>query len=364
MSYALPFKEVVAALDNYNSEIQIASTKIELTQNEMRTERNLDDPTVEFEVMSPKSNAEVEMVISQEFDFPTKYARMKKASKIAYKRDSIEYELTRKEVISKAYAICTEIVYLNQITAIDSARYEIARANYDRVKKGLDEGKYNILELNDSHMEMITAYSNLNDSKRQLSENHLELNAMIGNATTLQIKDLKYPEDLKPCDGYIATYNELMQVLSELSAQNIKVAKAESHPSLSAGYKMAKADGTAHGFVIGSSIPIFSARGKKEQIANEYAVEILETEKRMNDIKAELSAEHHKAEDYEKLLNLYDQKVFQQTPELLKKSLESGRITEIEYNQQLDIWYENNKVYLEQIKEYNKCLLKMSVYCD
>lgn len=363
-SYALPFKEVVAALDNYNHDIQIASNKVELTQNQMRTERNLSDPSVEFEVMSPKSNTEVEMVVSQEFDFPTKYVRMKKASRTAYRRDSIEYELTRKEVISKAYAICTEIIYLNQITVIDSARYDIAKSNFERLKKGLDEGKYNILEVNDSHMEMITAYSNLNDSKRQLSEFQLELKAMFNNETNIEINDLTYPKDLMPCDGYISTYNELMQVLEELYSQNLKVAKAEMHPTLSAGYKMTKSDVTSHGFVVGSSIPLFSAKGKKEQITGEYTAEWLETVKRMNDLKAELSAEHHKAADYEKLLSLYDQKVFKQTPELLKKSLESGRITEIEYNQQLDIWYENNKVYLEQIKEYNKCLLKMAVYCD
>ncbi len=364
LSHALPFKEVVVALDNHNHEIRLASNKIELTQHEMRTERNLSDPSVELEVMSPKSNAEVEMVVSQEFAFPTKYVRMKKASRTAYRRDSIEYELTRKEVISKAYAICAEIIYLNQITAIDSARYEIAKANFERLEKGLEGGKYNILEVNDSHMEMITAYSNLNDSQRQLSEYHLELNAMFEGDVKIEIKDRKYPENLKPCDGYLSTYDELMEVISELGAQNRKVAKAEMHPTLSAGYKMSRTDCTTHGFVVGSTIPLFSAKGKKELVESEVNAELTETTKRMDELKAELSAEHHKAEDYEKLLNLYDKKVFWQTPELLKKSLESGRITEIEYNQQLDSWYENNRVFLEQIKEYNKCLLKMAVYCD
>jgi outer membrane protein TolC len=118
----MPFKEIVVALDNYNPQIQIARAKIESNQYSMRTERNLEDPSVEYLLLSPGSANDMELVVSQEFAFPTKYARMKKAEKLAYKRDSLEYELTRKEVIASAYEICAEIIYLNQILEMDSIR--------------------------------------------------------------------------------------------------------------------------------------------------------------------------------------------------------------------------------------------------
>ena len=195
----MPFKEIVVALDNYNPQIQIARAKIESNQISMRTERNLDDPSVEYLLMSPGNANDMELVVSQEFAFPTKYARMKKAEKLAYKRDSLEYELTRKEVIASAYEICAEIIYLNQILEMDSIRYEMSRVNYEKLKRGMEEGKYNILEVNEGQIGMITAFSNYSETRRSLSENTLQLNALAGNNTTLKINDREYPQNLKDC---------------------------------------------------------------------------------------------------------------------------------------------------------------------
>ena len=50
----MPFKEIVVALDNYNPQIQIARAKIESNQISMRTERNLDDPSVEYLLINAK----------------------------------------------------------------------------------------------------------------------------------------------------------------------------------------------------------------------------------------------------------------------------------------------------------------------
>ncbi len=358
----MPFKNVVVALDNNNPQIQIARAKIESNQFAMRTERNLNDPSVEYLLMSPGNANDMELVVSQEFAFPTKYARMKKAEKLAYKKDSLEYELTRKEVIASAYDICAEIVYLNQIMEMDSIRYEMARVNYEKLRRGLEEGKYNILEANDGQMEMVTAFSNLSSSKRELNENYVTLYSMFGNNTKLKIGS-EFPA-VKACSKRSTVVDELKAVETEINAQQMKVAKAESHPNLTAGYKMVKSGEAAHGFIVGTSIPIFSTRGKKQLTQAESTVANLELNKRAAEIEASISNELNKLEEYARLTSMYDKDLFNQTPVLLKKSLEGGRITEIEYTTQLATWYNNNKVYLEQIKEYNKALLKVSVFCE
>lgn len=360
----MPFSNVVAALDNYNPQIQIARAKIESNQSAMRVERNLDDPTVEYQLMAPGSANEMELTVSQGFAFPTKYARMKKAEKLAYKRDSLEYELTRKEVIASAYDICAEIVYLNQMVEMDSMRYEMSRVNYDKLKRGLEEGKYNILEANEGQIEMITAYSNYSSTRRALSENYLQLNALLGNNTTLKINDKEYPSNLKECSKKCTLMEQLISVEAEINAQQMKVAKAESHPNLSAGYKMTKAGETAHGFVVGSSIPIFSAKGKKQLVQAESTVANLELSQRAAELEASISNELNRLEELVKLTSMYDKDMFSQSLQLLKKTLDSGRITEIEYATLFHTWYDNNKAYLEQVKELNKSLLKVSVYCE
>ncbi len=360
----MPYREVVVALDNYNPQIQSARAKIESNQCAMRVERNLDDPTVEYLLQSPGNANDMELVVSQEFAFPTKYSRMKKAEKLAYKRDSLEYEITRREVIASAYDICAEIVYLNQVSEMDSMRYEMSRVNYEKLKRGLEEGKYNILEANAGQMEMITAYSNYSSTRRSLSENQLLLNALVGNNTTLKINDKEYPKDLKECSRKSTLMEELLAVEAEMNAQQMKVAKAESHPNLTAGYKMVKAGETAHGVIVGTSIPIFSGRGKKQLVQAESTVTNLELHQRAADLEASISNELNRLEEYVKLTSMYDKDMFNQTLALLKKTLDSGRITEIEYTTLFDTWYNNNKTYLEQVKEYNKSLLKVSVYCE
>jgi len=364
MAKEMPFPNVIAALDNYNPQIQTARAKIESNQYAMRVERNLDDPTVEYLLMAPGSANDMELVVSQEFAFPTKYARMKKAEKLAYKRDSLEYEVTRREIIASAYDICAEIVYLNQMLEMDSMRYEMSRVNYEKLKKGLEEGKYNILEANDGQVEMITAFSNYSNTRRTLSENYLQLNALLGNNTKIQITDKEYPKNLKECSRKCNIMDQLIAVEAEINAAQMKVAKAESHPSLTAGYKMVRSGETAHGFVVGSSIPIFSAKGKKKVVEAEGTVANLELHQRAAELDASISNELNRLEELVKLTSMYDKDMFNQSLQLLKKSLESGRITEIEYATMCHTWFDNNKTYLEQVKELNKALLKVSVYCE
>ncbi len=364
MAKEMPFPNVIAALDNYNPQIQTARAKIESNQYAMRVERNLDDPTVEYLLMAPGSANDMELVVSQEFAFPTKYARMKKAEKLAYKRDSLEYEVTRREVIASAYDICAEIVYLNQMLEMDSMRYEMSRVNYEKLKKGLEEGKYNILEANDGQVEMITAFSNYSNTRRTLSENYLQLNALLGNNTKIQITDKEYPKNLKECSRKCNIMDQLIAVEAEINAAQMKVAKAESHPSLTAGYKMVRSGETAHGFIVGSSIPIFSAKGKKQVVEAEGTVANLELHQRAAELDASISNELNRLEELVKLTSMYDKDMFNQSLQLLKKSLESGRITEIEYATMCHTWFDNNKTYLEQVKELNKALLKVSVYCE
>ena len=364
MAKEMPFPNVIAALDNYNPQIQTARAKIESNQYAMRVERNLDDPTVEYLLMAPGSANDMELVVSQEFAFPTKYARMKKAEKLAYKRDSLEYEVTRREIIASAYDICAEIVYLNQMLEMDSMRYEMSRVNYEKLKKGLEEGKYNILEANDGQVEMITAFSNYSNTRRTLSENYLQLNALLGNNTKIQITDKEYPKNLKECSRKCNIMDQLIAVEAEINAAQMKVAKAESHPSLTAGYKMVRSGETAHGFIVGSSIPIFSAKGKKQVVEAEGTVANLELHQRAAELDASISNELNRLEELVKLTSMYDKDMFNQSLQLLKKSLDSGRITEIEYATMCHTWFDNNKTYLEQVKELNKALLKVSVYCE
>ena len=127
---------------------------------------------------------------------------------------------------------------------------------------------------------------------------------------------------------------------------------------------MVKSGETAHGFVVGSSIPIFSARGKKQLVQAESTVSNLELSQRAAELEVSLNNELNRVEEYVKLTSMYDKDMFDQTLQLLKKTLDSGRITEIEYTTLFDSWYDNNKTYLEQVKEFNKSLLKVFVYCE
>jgi hypothetical protein len=96
----------------------------------------------------------------------------------------------------------------------------------------------------------------------------------------------------------------------------------------------------------------------------ESTVSNLELSQRAAELDASLNNELNRVEEYVKLTSMYDKDMFDQTLQLLKKTLDSGRITEIEYTTLFDSWYNNNKVYLEQVKEFNKSLLKVFVYCE
>ena len=153
-------------------------------------------------------------------------------------------------------------------------------------------GEMTVLDLNKVRLE----YANIRVTKAALLDEEAgiegELSQIYGKDCTplLEDMDMEFPEIVIPSEEVITSIGagapgvQLANAEVEAARQMQKVAKMESLPSLSVGYKHAYEEGTHfNGALIGISLPFLSSKGKKkaakaEIIEAEFKAEVAQLE--------------------------------------------------------------------------------------
>lgn len=150
----------------------------------------------------------------------------------------------------------------------------------------------------------------------------------------------------------------------EISKKQEKLNRAMSLPKLQTGFMSEKIIGEQfQGITIGLSIPLWENKNTvKFAKANTIALESIITDNKIQ-LNNYLKSLHTKAislkqnaDDYRLNLRLFD------NSELLKKALDKGEITLIDYMLELSIYYESVNKLLELERGLNKTLAELNQY--
>ena len=156
-------------------------------------------------------------------------------------------------------------------------------------------------------------------------------------------------------------YEQFMATSEVYSAQ---AARMNRYPGLSLGYKFTNELGDVfNGFTIGISLPFFSQKSKikaSQAAANarEHQLHQLRVEKL-----ATIYAQRHKAISLKREIEEY-KPIFEQSDnlDLLKKSLDAGQISLIEYLQEVNFFMSARQDYMEVIYQYHLTLASLNKY--
>ena len=344
-------------IEQNNTGLSAIRHQLEAEKVENKTGIYLNNPEVEVHYLwGNGSGNRTDYSISQQFDFPTAYHHKRKVSSAKNAQVDLKYQLARKEVLLQANRVCIELISMNVLNEERTKRVMHAEEVAEAYRKKFDKGDANILDYNKSKLTLLNA-------RRELETGIAERDLLIAELTRLNggipvlFKNKTYPEVLLATD-FEAWYREtkgknldLMYWEREVSLgkQQEKLVRSMNMPKFSAGYMKEELGGITFGI----SIPLWENKNTVKQIQMQTRAthEMREDEelKFYNKQKSGFQKAKtllHIMEEFKKELSLAD------NSDLLKKALEAGEISLIDYLLELSIYYEAIDNLIETEKNY------------
>ncbi|MDH8700708.1 cobalt-zinc-cadmium efflux system outer membrane protein [Dysgonomonadaceae bacterium PH5-43] len=326
-----------------------------------------ENPEIEFAKML--SGEEVtELEVTQSFDFPTTYYQRKKYTDKLNSQSELKYLIERKNILLEAKIICIQLTFSNALAEQLKQQMELTKQISDAYLKRYEVGEVSILDLNKSKYDYLNAQKDYNDvviERNSLLEELKRLNGGIAiNFTNNNFSEIMLPADFEAWyNAQKANNQELLYLNREIavSKNNEKLQRAINLPKITAGYRMEKLPNvSSHGVILGLSVPLWENRNTVKQIkAQTKAYEQAEADANLQHYH-QTKAIYQKAVELQLMTNEF--KNFQlsdNTVVLLKKSLDKGEISLIDFILELGIYYELVQNKLEMERDFHLVVAEM-----
>lgn len=359
-------------IENILLEIESNNTKLSAYQNlneaqklENKTGIFLENPEIRFNYLWGNPAAignRQDFSISQSFDFPTSYGIKKKIANAKNKQADLNFELQRKSILFQAKTICNQLIYLNALSAMLKKRMEHAEGIATAFGIKFKKGDINIIENNKARFNLLNAKKKQEANKTEHEILLAELTGLNGGKTIV-FEQNTFTEVILPID-FNTWFNEnkekniyLQQVANEISIseKQINLSKAMSLPKFSGGYMSESVVGESFkGVSIGMSIPLWENKNRvKLATAQQDVAREIANDTRLQNYN-QLKGQYEKAKSLKKTLASYKEALQTvNSSDLLKKALDAGELSLIEYILELTLYYETADKVLSVESELN-----------
>ena len=334
----------------------------------------LQNPEVAFNYLWGSPSAignRTDFSISQTFDFPTAYGFKNQISDLKNEQTELEYQKQLMDIRLKTSLICFDLIYTNALHGELTKRVEYAQSIAKSYQIKFEAGETNILEYNKSQL-------NLLNVSKALESNGIERNAFLAELAGLNggqavdftgsvFQIMELPADFEQwymlAEQKNPTFSWLKKEI-EISQKQTGLNRAMSLPKLQTGYMSESVIGQQfQGVTVGLTIPLWENKNKvKYAEANSQALESIVADNKIQ-FYNQLKALHSKTIALQKNVNEYRSGLFSfDSSELLKKALDQGEISLINYLMEFSLYYESVNKLLELERDMNKAMSELNRY--
>jgi outer membrane protein TolC len=271
----------------------------------------------------------------------------------------------RKEILYSARLLCTSIMYANALDEAYRKRLGHAQSLADAYQSLYQKGQVSILEHNKAQL-------NLLNIKKEVEARNIERTAYLRQLSALNngqeiafiqnsFQARVLPADFEQWYSNAEKNNPSLQWLKqeiEVNMQKEKLNRALSLPKATAGYMSEKIVGEHfQGITVGVSIPLWENKNTVKYVQTQtLALQSIEVDRKLQ-FYNQLKIQYEKAASLQKTVAEYRQALeTSNNAELLKKALDQGEITLINYLMELSFSYSAMDNLLESEYELNKAL--------
>jgi len=357
-------QQVIDSVALHNLQLQALRHSQQADLHDMKADNSLGGPTVEYSPFYQEGFtgvAESELIVSEEFEFPTRYAARHRQIGLEQQVQEQQYVAARRAVLLEAQQLYFDIVRTNQLLAMLHERQHSSESILRMFEKRMEAGDANILELNKvklDRMDVLTQVSQTENERLRLLQSLQQLNGgiPIAVADTLfpDYTDLTLNPQLSTLNPQLSTLNpqlidqalaadaDILTARADVAAQQqgIAVSRQEWLPNLTVGYRRNTDRGEAlHGFVVGASFPLISNRQRVRAAHQRHTAAQLDLQQSQQTARQRLETRYSELLNLQRVLDHSDVTMMRQTLLLLAKALQLGEISALQYYTETDNIY-------------------------
>jgi len=356
-----------------NIELKSQRTELSAQRNEDADANALENPEVGFSRVWGHHGVgnKWDLNVSQSFDWPGLYHTRSKAADMALSAGEMALAASELDIAMQAKSLLLELVYVRKCIDIDNVLMQNVAEMQTAGDKAYEHGYITILDQRKLQIQRYKMESEIAAYASREAEIIAALQGLCPD-TQLQLDEIDaYPiEPLLPKEEYmeqVASIDPLLlsqQLTAEKESLNAKAASQSRLPSFSVGFQHLNELGDDFtGFSVGISLPFFQnrkARGTamlRQDQAEASARSLLAR------TQTEISSKMQSMEIWRQGVENYN-KVFGDNTylTLLKKALDGGEISIIEYLNETNYFHETTLVFLESEYNYNTSLAWLNRY--
>ena len=311
--------------------------------------------------------------IKQSFDFPTAYGYRRQISEYRNVQADLDYQKQRKGILLEARLLCIEVIYTNALISEYQGRLSTAQDLANAYQTMYDKGEVGILEYNKAQLDLLNIKKEVEAVIVERSAYLKQLSALNGgllivlNSYTFQAPQI--PSDFDQWYSQSEQSNPALLWLDQeiqLSQQQEKLNRALTLPKASAGY-MSENQINEHfqGITVGVTIPLWENKNTvKYTQAQTSAWQSMVSDYKLQ-FYNQLKIQYEKAVSLQNMVSEYRQSLLMyQNTELLKKALDKGEISLLNYLMELSLAYSSIDRFMRYENELNKAVVLLYQYQD
>ncbi len=365
-------RDILSQIEQNNTTLQALRETAGAEKLENRTGIYLDNPEVEFNYLwgSPSAIGNRKDVrVSQRFDIPTITGMKSQLAGEQNKLVDIQYKADRLTILLEARRNLVELAYYNRLLGEWQIRLDHARTLAEGYQRLFDEGDTNILEYNKIRL-------NLSAAEGEIARMQVERQAILSELTRLNggkelVIDNNYTTDeILPLNfeewyGQAEQQSPVLEYVNreiELAKKQITLNKAAGLPSLSTGYMREKVVGeTYQGLTLGVSIPLWENKNRVKQARTALKAAEIRREDTRIQFYNRLRNQYQRAYGLQIAADNYRQSLINlNNVTLLKKALDAGQISLLEYMVEIGIYYDTITQALEAERDFGLAYAELS----
>ena len=318
---------------------------------DIKASNSIGGPSVEYSPFFTKGYsgvADSELVVSQEIDFPTKYAARNKQAKM---QNIVGEQLLikqRRDILLQAQILCIDLIRLNQTLSMLHERLANSETLLQMYQKRMDAGDANALELNKVKLDCMEVRTLVNEAQGERTSLLQQLRQLNGGKP-IDVIDTVMPEypQITNFESYralaLASDADVAVAQTALRAadMNLKLQKNEWLPNISFGYRRNTEQGEGiNGFLIGVSFPLYSNSNNVKAARQRRESAELQVMQAQNEAEASIRTNYEQLQGLQQVIDHSDVKLLQESLTLFAKALQHGEITALVYYVEINSIYE------------------------
>lgn len=318
---------------------------------DIKASNSIGGPSVEYSPFFTKGYsgvAESELVVSQEIDFPTKYAARNKQAKMQQTVGDKLLAKQRRDILLQAQLLCIDLIRLNQTLSMLRERLANSETLLQMYQKRMEAGDANALELNKVKLDCMEVRTLVNEAQGERTSLLQQLRQLNGGKP-IDVTDTVLPDypQITNFEEYsalaLASDADVAVAQTSLRAadMNLKLQKNEWLPNISFGYRRNTEQGEGiNGFLVGVSFPLYSNSSNVKAARQRRESAELQVVQAQNEAEASLRTNYEQLQGLQQVIDHSDVKLLQESLTLFAKALQQGEITALVYYVEINSIYE------------------------